>query len=472
MASYQKGVRLQNGKWHYRIMVQGTVYRGECEGCTSKKSAQAWTKQQQDRLRATTSVDELDARRRADLAGVAKTPLDDSLELFYELPKDRAVGCAKTQQAYVTCWTDFCGYLKAQGVAHVAQITESHARNYIHHLRTKGKFNREVSFPLRNGKMSVPYSAPAKKSANSVNKYHTKCSYVMKVLLQNSGAPNPFAFKKMATKDDVQPRDVFPPEVIKAMLEQADDFCLQIVRMGLLTGKRRNEICMLEWADVVMSGDRQNWAIMPRKYDGTKRKNTGVVPIYGELLVYLQELIAKRDERLSDDTLEPEQRALIEKYVLPEHATQFQNNQTYLSLKFRRMVENLQGVTVATQKQLANRGQKSNLLGIHSLRHTFIFNLAKQGVPVDVAMGIVGHLSEAVHAQYRDHFTTADRLLILEQIHSPFAAAPAAPLTAIPMLEPVPEQPKDPNALAALLKELLADADPAAKMAILQQLMQ
>jgi len=456
MTGFTKGVRLVDGSYKYRFKVRGKIYQGDT-GLIDIRKAQAWVDAEKGRLKHTRSIAALDAQHRETLTSVEPIPLSESFAHFLSLPKDRENPKGQYLKTTQSQWNDFVQYLTDNGKEHIAQISETEARSYINHLKQNGRWRREIISRKAKRGFAKGFSARSSLSNRSVNAYHKSCQYIMKVLLQKTQTRNPFAFSKMPKS--AQPRRIFDLQTINAIMAEADDFTKKIARMGLLTGKRRNEICMLEWADIQISGSLDD-CILPfsieRREDGTRRKKTGTVPITGPLREFLSELMGQRDKALQNAG--PRQQVFIDKYVLPEHAKAHMRNPDIVSRRFTKMLLELETATPQVTIQIPGRDRAASVLGIHSLRHTFIFNLAKQQVPADIAMGIVGHLSDEVHAQYRDHFKSSDRLRVLEEATS-----------AIETKESHPTSSK--TDLVEALKAALKDADPADKMAIIQQLL-
>ncbi len=404
--------------WYYNVTVDGKRYNAST-GLENKKDAQAWVEQRVAELKAARSLAAFDAMRRDRLSQMPRTKIEQAVDRFLSLPKRRKSPGGKQLAQIRSHWRDFCGYLADQGVKLVSEISEAHAREYIQHLSQHGRYNRDVTFRTGSGRKSKAHKSPKNLSQRTVNVYHKNLGYVCRVLFKEGYAQSPFDFEH--APDDSIRRETFTQAEIEKLREAADPFNLAILLAGLLTGKRRNEICDWRWDEVHMEGPPETWTTLQcredLRADGTKRKTTGCVPIVGRLREFIEERRRVRDDMLQQPELSDEERELYQTYVLPEHHKQLKSCQKKLTQDFCQLCED-HGIT--TQKHIEGRDKPVCIKGIHSLRHTFIFELARQGVPVEVTMGMVGHLSPDVHQIYRNHFNHADRRAALSAVENPF----------------------------------------------------
>jgi integrase len=66
----------------------------------------------------------------------------------------------------------------------------------------------------------------------------------------------------------------------------------------------------------------------------------------------------------------------------------------------------------AMMKRLARKAQVDKRVHAHGLRHTHAFELAAEGVPVNVISRQLGHSSSAVTARYIDHVAPQDVIIM------------------------------------------------------------
>jgi integrase len=442
---FDGGVRKYRGSdtWKYRLTVNGQTFEGDT-GETNKRKAQAWVKRERAEHKRVKSVDALDAKRRETLAGIDKTPLGEAFALFLDTFKGEGKPAGKTREQTQGKWDHFVSYAISKGLRNITQITPQIARDYINQLYDHGRGGRRMG-------------------ATTVLLYHDTCKRIMARLLADGNMRNPFDFPRQEGTHGT--RDIFTPKFIKAMMEQADTFTKRIAQFGLLAGRRRMEICKMEWASLQTIQGRVY--LMPKTdkhEDGTRRKNQGTVPVEGQLAALFDELRAERDEALSNKDLSDDERAHIERYVLPEHAKM---KGSAISMRFRKMLDNLEGVELPTRTTVG--GRVYSTLCIHSLRHTFIFNMARHEKDLQKSMKIAGHIDAGAHAGYRDHWTLDDLSDVMETMNTSIPQVVGVKDPKVPAMEPAP-LPTDKEALIAALREALGGMEKSEKQALLLQL--
>jgi integrase len=70
-----------------------------------------------------------------------------------------------------------------------------------------------------------------------------------------------------------------------------------------------------------------------------------------------------------------------------------------LSFTFKRIMEKA-GIIEEQEQKKVGEGRRFASLGFHSLRHTFVSELANSDVPAEVRQKISGHKSNRVHERY------------------------------------------------------------------------
>jgi len=70
-----------------------------------------------------------------------------------------------------------------------------------------------------------------------------------------------------------------------------------------------------------------------------------------------------------------------------------------LSAQFQRIMESA-GVYSDRDVEKSGKGRRFRTLGFHSLRHTFVSELANASIPADVRRQISGHNEEKIHDRY------------------------------------------------------------------------
>ncbi len=151
-------------------------------------------------------------------------------------------------------------------------------------------------------------------------------------------------------------------------------FCL-----GMYTGLRLGDCCLLEWSAV--NFERGIIQVIPRK---TRRHAHGVpvtIPIHPELSGLLKTVTEDND-----------------RFVLPLLAGWYQREEHWrigygLEQIFR-------AAGIVTSVRIAGRKTATPDATFHSLRHTFVSFSANAGVPLPVVQSIVGHSSTAMTRHY------------------------------------------------------------------------
>lgn len=84
-------------------------------------------------------------------------------------------------------------------------------------------------------------------------------------------------------------------------------------------------------------------------------------------------------------------------YVLPKVAEKYKSKPNGVKKDVMRV---FRACGFKTNIQVEDRKQKTNIIGFHSLRHSFVSFCAKAGVPLPVVQAIVGHGNPAITRHY------------------------------------------------------------------------
>lgn len=433
--AFEGGVRKYKGSdtWKYKLTVGGKTTEGDT-GETNKRKAQAWVQRERLRHKSIKSVETLDQRRREEMAGVENILITEAWDKFLKMRADDGKpipvgGHYHKQMKSFWKWFEHCA-VKA-GIKTITQISPDYTRKWMAGLIKNG------------GSDGTPLAR------TTINLYWDGCKRVVKLLLRGSNLRDPFDDGNRLDDAESVARDIYSPEIIAAIMQQANPFCKRIAQVGLLTGRRLNEICNLRW-DSLKIKDGKTY-LMPRTgrhKNGTKRKGMGIVPVEGQLALVLAELEDERDEALRNPDLSAEDRDRLNTYVLPCHHETFERTQTSVSQRFSLMMRGLKGVTIPYHRSPA--GRKICLLTAHSLRHTFIHNMSRHEKDLQKSMKIAGHKSEKVHRHYRDHWSLDDLSEVMTLANTGLPQVTGVKAPKVPEMNTSPDQLDDDALIEAL----------------------
>ena len=307
----------------------------------------------------------------------------EACELALKKPRRKKL-TEKSCQTKRSHWKDFALFMEDQypKVIFLNQIEFKHANSYAQQLIEKGKFDKEVSFS-RNGRSSSYVPKSKRLSPRTVNWYISTIREIFKLLLHDTSlAKNPF--DGVAKLELVQEkREAFSMEELRKIKQNGDDFILAIFTIGLCTGLREADICLLKWDEVDFG--RQLIRRVTRK--------TGkevLVPIMQPLLEFLQAQYKKSSSS---------------EFVLPEHAEIYTRDDSGIS---RRVKKFLESIDIVTTKIPEGRTRAVSIKDVHSLRHSFCYYAGLYNIPLAVVQAVVGHMSSEMTKHYMMHATGDD----------------------------------------------------------------
>lgn len=387
--------RMPNGKlsptFYFRVNVNNKLIE-RSTGCKTEREANSFATKYVDSLRKQKTAEGIVANFRDVLSGGNKIPLNaDVFDLFlskYLLRKSaagrkpREIGPEREKNKR-TQWNDFVGFMAATfpAVRNLSDVTPAMAEEYIAHLRASGKYDKQVAFRHNGHRRNIQYTIAAEQlSPATTNSYHTTLQQIFRVLTPDASiVTNPFQdIPKLS--HDYESREPFTPAELKRIGEKADEFLYPIFAIGVNTGLREGDICLLKKSGVDLAG---GW--ITHKMSKTNR--TVKIPILNSIRGYLTELMAKSDGE----------------YLLPEHARMYQENRTGIGYRVSRFLESEVGI--ATTREVEGRSRRVSVKDVHSCRHTFAYLAAVNGVPYPVVKDIVGHIDKRVTELYTDHVT-------------------------------------------------------------------
>ena len=309
--------------------------------------------------------------------------LSDAFELAMNKPRRKVLG-EKARQQKESHWKDFVAYMDQfyPEIKTLDRIIQKHTQDYIQYLTKNGKFNKQISFK-QNNKNSSYISKIKQLSPKSVNYYLMSCRDIFGTLMDDAGILlNPFD-KIPKLKQIKEEREAFTLEELKLISQSADDFILSLFILGLCTGLREADICLLKWKEV----NFQN-SLIKRITRKTGKEVT--IPIMPPLWKFLEEQQVKSGNN---------------EYVLPEHAEMYLNNRSGISWRVKTFLESL---GIITTKKPKGRSRAVSIKDVHSLRHSFCYYAGLYNVPLAIVQAVVGHMSPEMTKHYTMHATSND----------------------------------------------------------------
>jgi integrase len=368
MASHNRakgtGTIYKRGKfYHFQYMVEGKLHRVSLK-CTSKKEAEK---------KADELLPALNARTREEVAthvGIARKlitrremNIDDVWEKFH--PK-RSMGTSPgTIKNYERQWNTFRAWLKVNypKTKELKQITLDIAIEYAEKLEQEDKL-----------------------SPSTFNQHRGTLSLITKTLSKQADIfENVWLEVPRMINEGISRKELSEKEILKLLgIFDDDEFSIPsqdemrvLFNIGTWTGLRLIDCVMLKWDSINL--ERGFISCTPRK---TKRYKTVIsVPLHPWLKNELNNALQWQENE----------------YVLPKVAEKYKNKPNGVKKDVMRV---FRACGFKTNIQVEDRKQKTNIIGFHSLRHSFVSFCAKAGVPLPVVQAIVGHGNPAITRHY------------------------------------------------------------------------
>ena len=391
--------------WYYKFVVNGQRYKGSTFK-TDKKDAEAFEEDLHKKIKAlyddSPVVSEKEKERNllnfrekitSEVQGDSISIVDawdvfkvKAPAMMRKIPNEKGWAAKKSY------WEDFLTFvMKVHPTCkNLRDIRSEIAQEYVSHLKTAGKFNKEIS-----SKGSTYQNKVTKLSSSTINEYIVQIKQVFRILSSDAGLmDNPFdKVQKLVKKS--KKRDVFEihelekiDHHLKSCKENPSPFQFKrknltineaIFMIGINTGMRKGDICLLKWSDV----DFDKKSISKEL---SKTKESVFIPISSVLYSFLQE---KKTSQVND-------------YVTPELAEMYKENPDGISYRFKQMLNELR---IKSVKSFEERSRRISTKDIHSLRHTFCYLHGMQGTPLVLVQSMVGHMDKKMTESYMMHQT-------------------------------------------------------------------
>ena len=419
---FKKGAR-----FYLRVRTPEGGRKDIATGCTSEKEARDWAKSYASPV-LQAKPEEAMERIRQIKASRSSVDFAKAWEIFVKTPRTHESGEEQASRN-ASQWQDFSAWGEAQGLSHVAQITPTHAAEYLDELSSSGRFAE-----TRAG------IAPAALSNRSRNKYHLTLKAVFAASMDSAGInKNPFNLPKKA--NDCEEREAFSIEELRTILDATESrpMLRQLVTLAVCTGLRTGDACRLTWDEVDL---RSSIAWIHKKTSKTGKAVK--IPVMPKLRSLLEEQPqGQRGES-----------------VFPDLANQYDKDETRLSKSFGALLDSL---GIERSRRIEDRSRPHVFKDLHSLRHTFVYLAAESGIPLAIVQGIVGHASPKMTALYADHATDKAKAEAMKKLPDFFSSAPEEKKKAAPEVieaEIVPPAEVKAKEAAAMLRKALKAVDP------------
>lgn len=368
------------GRYYYQFIKDGKRYNGVCEGCATKREAEAYEK----KIKATVckaveqkTVKALVENFRDELTGGHAIKLIDAFSAYLKKPTKRQPGSRQIAQNR-TYWNDFQMFMATRfsDIKSLGDVTRQHAEEYVSMLRDSGAFVKAVT--LQQSGKAITYTPRNEQlSPRTINARHKAIKAVFSRLKEEAGLlNNPFDIPTL--DNDTTSRDAFTDDELRRIGENMTmPYTRPIFTIGLCTGLTLGDICLLRWSEV--SG---NWIT------NKCRRKTGVkleIPILPPLAVFLNE------QRLVTGS---------EEYVCPELADMYLQNSSGIVYRVREFLESL---GIQTASKIEGRSRAVSTKAAHAMRHTFAYLAGVYSIPQPIVQGVLGHMSPEMTALYQRH---------------------------------------------------------------------
>lgn len=335
------------GVWYVQWRVGGQKFVRSL-GTTSETRAETERERIMDGIRTADEVRALQhvtARLRSAQGELARqaVPIADAWRLYLASPSRPDSGPATIQQ-YSAEWGRFARWLAATcpGVSTLAQLTERQATSYAASLEGV--------------------------SASTFNQHVGLLRLMWRVL---DVEPNPWRGIRRRHRSTEGRRELSVDE-LKAVFAAATGELHRLLTIGLYTGLRLGDCCLLRWQDV----DQVAGLIRVVPAKTARSGKTVSIPIHPALAAAIG--------------------TPHDGYVMPGMARFYQRNRSGVALLVRRHFKACGIVT-----QVARSGSRVGcVVGFHSLRHTFVSLCRQAGAPLAIVEAIVGHSNPAMTRHY------------------------------------------------------------------------
>lgn len=256
---------------------------------------------------------------------------------------------------------DFLAHLKARAKVSLAAITPGDIVSFRDALRAGGRAVSTCNMVVKKI-LSVPFEQARRLGYIPTNPCHGVTLLKDRVEARQ-GAKEPFA-----------------PEELGRLIEAAKGDWKGAIIAGATTGLRLGDIAEMTWEQV----DLKQKLV---RCEMTRKTGADVtLPLHPDF----------------EDWLEEQTKGIGKARVFPSFVDQQISGRTGLSQQFVAIMWDA-GIVSKLAEAKGKAGRTRLKKTFHSLRHTFISNLANAGVHADIRQKLAGHSDERVHQNYTHH---------------------------------------------------------------------
>lgn len=366
----------RHGIFYFKHVVNGKTKKMST-GCTKKLDAEVWVKKYLDPVKDAKTKEEIafhiaEARR---LRTHKPIPLTEVWKSFMKkFTRSVAPG---TLDNYERHWLKFKTWLESNHpeVKNLNDVNSEFAEEYADKLSTDDKLSAST-FNQHRGTLMQIHKSLAKELATTEN------IWVHIERKTDSGVSRKELDEKQITavlgKFDDEKFELLNKDEMRVMFN-----------CGAWTGLRLADCSLMKWVSIDI--DENLIRCVPIKTQ--RRGKTVTIPLHPTLK---QQLLIAKGWKTND-------------YVLPKVAERYKRNPHGVKMDALKV---FQKCKIKTSIEVPGRKKQANIVGFHSLRHSFVSFCAKAGVPLAVVQTIVGHTSPAITRHYTHIGTEAVKLAV------------------------------------------------------------
>lgn len=268
---------------------------------------------------------------------------------------------AATLVRYKQVVRDFLTHLKARAKVSLAAITPGDIVSFRDNLREGGRAVSTCNMVVKKI-LSVPFEQARRLGYIPTNPCHG-VNLLKDRVEARQGAKEPFT-----------------PDELGRLIESAEGDWKGAIIAGATTGLRLGDIAEMTWEQV-------NLEEKLVRFEMTRKTGADVtLPLHPDF----------------EDWLEEQTKGIGKARVFPSFAGEKIGGRTGLSQQFVAIMREA-GIVPKSAEAKGKAGRTRLKKTFHSLRHTFISNLANAGVHADIRQKLAGHSDERVHQNYTHH---------------------------------------------------------------------
>ena len=200
---------------------------------------------------------------------------------------------------------------------------------------------------------------------------------------------------------DAEEKKPFSQGQVKALLKVADIEWRGMILLGYHTGIRLHDAANLTWENLDLEENVLRFEAEKTSRRAKRRDRETIIYVHLDLIKYFSELPA------GDEPSQP---------LFPTLSGLPSGSHGGLSNRFGRLMQKAR-IDAELGDKKSGQGRQFKALSFHSLRHTFISNLANAGVSQDVRKEISGHSSDEIHRRYT-HLDLSTQREAIDQLGS------------------------------------------------------